>query len=171
MSNAAAIETIRQQLMLDRAQFTAAVESVPSDRRNDRPAPDRWSVAEIIEHIAIVEQRTAVGFGQLVAAAPDLVAGAAVEATPFDRSKILNRTTKANAPDFVMPASGITFDAAWASLTQAWAAVDVLLNNSVGKDLTTVGRAHPFLGQLDGYQWLNSIGGHELRHAEQIKEA
>ena len=70
-----------------------------------------------------------------------------------------------------MPASGITFDAAWASLTQAWAAVDVLLNNSVGKDLTTVGRAHPFLGQLDGYQWLNSIGGHELRHAEQIKEA
>lgn len=170
MPNRAAIESIRQQLAQDRAVLVAAVDAVPRERRDARPASDRWSVAEIVEHIAIVESLTAAGFGQLVAAAPDLPAEPAVTATPFDRSKILNRTTKANAPDFVLPASGVTFDVAWRNLEQAWSAVDVLLNNSVGKDLTAVGRAHPFLGQLDGYQWLNSIGGHELRHAAQITE-
>jgi uncharacterized damage-inducible protein DinB len=37
--------------------LSAAVDGVPPDRRAERPAADRWSVAEVLEHLAIVEAR------------------------------------------------------------------------------------------------------------------
>src|SRR5690349_15847723 len=39
-----------------RAVLLAAVESVPAPLRDQRPAPDSWSVAEILEHLHLAEQ-------------------------------------------------------------------------------------------------------------------
>ena len=39
-----------------RAALRAAVDQVPPALRQQRPGPDRWSAAEVIEHISIVER-------------------------------------------------------------------------------------------------------------------
>jgi hypothetical protein len=36
-------------------------------------------------------------------------------------------------------------------------------------DLTQLKYPHPFLGELDMYQWILIAGGHEGRHVAQIK--
>src|ERR1051326_5285418 len=50
-----------------RAVLREAFERIPSDQRDRRPAADRWSPANIIEHLAIVEGRIAGRFAGLIA--------------------------------------------------------------------------------------------------------
>src|SRR5262245_26628223 len=41
------------------AELTRAVNEVPVSARNRRPSEDRWSVAEVLEHLALVEENIA----------------------------------------------------------------------------------------------------------------
>src|SRR5688572_32743529 len=43
----------------NRATLRQAVDSIPASLRERRPGADRWSVAEVLEHLAIVEKRLA----------------------------------------------------------------------------------------------------------------
>ena len=42
-----------------RRHLHEAVASVPPPLRERKPGPDRWSVAEVVEHVSMVEQRVA----------------------------------------------------------------------------------------------------------------
>src|SRR5262245_20144008 len=59
---------IDQQLEVLRAAY----EAVPADRRGVRPAPDRWSPAENVHHLAIVERRLAQRLAALIEQARSL---------------------------------------------------------------------------------------------------
>jgi len=170
MAKDTALQIVLHELKKDRAALRAAVGRVPAARRQQRPAPDRWSVSEVIEHLAIVEARSAAAIGAETATAPMLAQDSGAAPTEFDRTKVLDRSTKAQAPEFIQPQGHMDFNAAWSALEQAWTALDALITSAAGRDLTSIGRTHPFLGQLDGYQWLLSIGGHERRHTAQILE-
>ena len=53
------IEELIEFLAQHRRRVHEAVASVPAELRERKPAPDRWSVAEVIEHLAMIEQRVA----------------------------------------------------------------------------------------------------------------
>lgn len=165
-----ALEEIQLDLLRARAAFQAAVNAVPESLRDTRPAPDRWSVAEIVEHVAIVNTRVAMMLTALAPTAPQLAAAAMASATEFDFTAMRDRSTRLMAPEMVHPQSRMDSRAAWILLTQSWDAVDAAMVASSGRDLTTVTRPHPALGSLDGYQWFWSLGGHEDRHRDQIVE-
>jgi hypothetical protein len=38
------------------------------------------------------------------------------------------------------------------------------------RDLAPYRRNHPFLGSLNLYDWLRTLGYHEIRHTKQIRE-
>src|ERR1700704_4740255 len=44
-------------LSVKRNALREAVDAVPEGQRNQPPEPDRWSVAEVLEHLALVEAR------------------------------------------------------------------------------------------------------------------
>ncbi len=167
MTTDAALAVIHHQLLDDRAAFRAAVDRVPLAQRGTRPAPDRWSVTEVVEHVAIVEARTASAMGTMAATAP---MGAHTTPTPFDRARLLDRSRPVQAPDFILPQGKQTFQAAWTALEAAWKSLDALMDSYAGRDFSAISRDHPALGRIDGYQWLASLGGHERRHALQIEE-
>jgi len=52
-----------------RTELRAAVDSVPSEARNQKPAPDQWSVAQVLDHVAIVHNRVAIAIGKWIAEA------------------------------------------------------------------------------------------------------
>jgi hypothetical protein len=54
------------------ATLRAAYEAVPPERRAVRPEPGRWSPAEIIHHLAIVEGRLAQRLAVLIEQARSL---------------------------------------------------------------------------------------------------
>jgi hypothetical protein len=39
-----------------------------------------------------------------------------------------------------------------------------------GRDLSDYNLPHPFLGNLNGYDWLQFIASHEIRHMKQMRE-
>ena len=169
MSQQSPIAAVRDSLNVDRSTLRAAVDRVPAALRMRKPAVDRWSVAEVLEHLSIVEGRLVMMLGPLLAAAPANT-GAAAGPTEALRTALRNRSNRVSAPDPIQPTGAVNADEAWAALERTRAELLVLLDAAEGRDLTQVSRQHPVLGPLDGYQWLTSIGGHEERHAAQIVE-
>ena len=46
-----------RHLDANRVVLRAAVDSIPPELRETRPSPERWSVAEILEHLTRVEEQ------------------------------------------------------------------------------------------------------------------
>ena len=53
------IQEVLDHLDTSRAALKQAVAGVPADLLAARSAPDRWSVADIVDHLSIVEARVA----------------------------------------------------------------------------------------------------------------
>jgi hypothetical protein len=151
------------------------VAGVPEDRRERRPAPDRWSVAEILEHLGIVEGGITQLLDGQVAAARAAGLGAERETSPVVPTvpvrRLLDRTARLTASARSLPTGGLAAGAAWETLVERRSALRHLLVASDGLALSALVIPHPVLGPLNVYQWLVFIGAHEGRHAKQIQEA
>jgi hypothetical protein len=170
MSTQSPIAAVRESLNADRAALREAVDRVPPALRGRKPAPDRWSVAEVLEHLVIVEGRVVMMLGAMIPTAPMVAESAAGAATAIDRVALRDRVNRITAPDAIQPTGAMSADEAWASLERSRVQLHGLLDTAEGRDLTHISRQHPVLGPLDGYQWIAAIGGHEERHAAQILE-
>jgi len=157
------------------ARFRKAYESVPKDRRNVKPAPDRWSPANVVEHVAIVNGRVAGRFAKQIAEAR--AAGHAAESATdpilptIDLARVLDRRpeSRVQAPDPIKP-TGLDADAAWTALEQSSAALREALASGDGLALGSLMAPHPLFGPLSIYQWAAFVGAHQSRHAAQLDE-
>ena len=171
MAAVSRIDGLIEELTADRARLAAAVEHVPVPLRGRRPAPDRWSVAEILEHLMIVEQRAATIVRELAASAPASGAGTGRnDSIRFDRSVLRDRSQRVMAPAMIQPTGTMDAAAAWVALEQSRIVLLAEIRAAEGRDLAAVTRPHPRLGPLTGYEWIAARGGHEERHTAQIAE-
>lgn len=153
-----------------------AVEEVPPARREERPAPGRWSVAEILEHIGIVEGgitrllRKQLDEARAGGLGPEQDTSPVVPMVPV--RLVLDRSLRIEANPRVLPTSGLTADAAWQVLEDRRQALREFLIAADGLALgdVVIPVPHPRLGPLNGWQWLVFLGAHEGRHAGQIRE-
>jgi hypothetical protein len=165
-----------RELELERARMLDAAHRVPAHARNTRPAPDRWSAAEVLGHLAKVEASSGKLFSVHARGLRD--AGAPPETSDdarpiidgFTRFPMHTRTRMIEAPEIVLPADGITFDEALLALSASRARLLEAIAKADGLALGAVSAAHPRLGPLTMYEWLLMIARHEARHAEQLDE-
>jgi hypothetical protein len=155
-----------------RSVLKTAFESVPPELRDRPPAPDRWSAANVVEHLAIVETRISKLLSERIEEAR---AGLAPEtrADPIlptiDYQRMYDRSTRVKAPEPVIP-TGLNARAAWNALEDAGSKMRALLVSNDGLGLSSVTHPHPRFGELSVYQWVAFLGAHEVRHAQQIRE-
>jgi hypothetical protein len=156
-----------------RAGLREAFERVPRDQRDRKPAPDRWSAANVVEHLAIVEGRIAGRFAGLIAEARANGHAAESSTDPIlptiDMTRVTDRSGRINAPDPIQP-TGLAADAAWAALETSRAALHDTMKAGDGLALGTITSPHPLFGPMPLYQWYAFLGAHEARHAAQIRE-
>ena len=137
-----------------------------------RVDPNRWSVAEIAEHLAKTETGITGGLAQKLGARSDL--GAEPDSSSildsFDPARATNREERWEAPEFLIPTPGVSLPAAIAALESSRAKLLELLERADGHAVGEVGFKHPFLGPLNFYQWVLFIAYHERRHTLQIEE-
>jgi DinB superfamily len=156
-----------------RAILRAAFDAVPAGARDRPPAPDRWSPAEIVEHLALVEQRVGSALAARIASARAEGLGVDASNEPvlptLDLERVASRRTRVKAPETSHP-SGLDAETAWAALERAGTAVRETLRSADGLALGTITHPHPFFGSLSLYEWFALIGSHEARHAAQIRE-
>jgi uncharacterized damage-inducible protein DinB len=168
------IQEVMDYLDTTRSALTNTVDSVAPESRDKRPAEDRWSVAEVLEHLAIIEGRIAqLAAGKLAAAraaglGPETETSAVLDTV--NRARILDRSHRATAPDMVQPRSEHDATAALSALQQSRADLRSALVANDGLALGEVTHEHPVMGVINLYQWIIFVGAHEARHTEQIKE-
>lgn len=156
------------------AAFRATVEAVPADDRERDPGPGRWSVAQVIEHVAKVEsvvgQRIGAAIAQMRAGGAPAETETSSIIDPELLARVTNRETPFTAPERAHPRPDVTFADAWAALEAAHAQLRATFASGDGLALGSVTGAHPVLGELTLYEWGVASGGHEARHAAQIRE-
>ncbi len=147
---------------------------MPRDQRGVRPSPDRWSVAEVLEHLALVEASIAKliekrgAEGRAAGVGPET--GMRTVLYTLDSARVLDRRETIAAHERVQPQAGLDADAAWAELSRAQAAVRDAVIGVDGLALGEITYPHRTLGTLDLYQWIVFTATHEMRHMAQIRE-
>lgn len=155
-----------------RDNFLDSIKGLSEEQWNFKPAPDRWSVAEVAEHIGIAEQTLfAMVTGMVLKSPPD---PSKREAAKGKEDQIIrtipNRTTKAQAPEILKPIGRWkTRDALTEEFKKSRGAVVELIQNS-NEPLRDHFGPNPVFQELDAYQWIFFIAAHTARHTAQILE-
>ncbi len=168
------IEEVLSYLDTERSALREAVELVPPALRNQSPGTDRWSVAQVLQHLAIIEKRIGMGMTKWVAdaraggAGPETGTSSVMNSLPLQL--IADRSQRRIAPEEVRPRGDIDAASAWTALEQTRAALRAAILAGDGLALSEVVQPHPVLGPINFYQWALFVGSHETRHAGQIRE-
>ncbi len=167
-------EEVLNYLDQTRTELRAAVDSVPSNARNIKPSADQWSVAQVLDHLAIVHGRVAKAINNWIADAKTAGLGSETSTSSLlstiPTERILDRTKKFEAPEAIRPRNDVDAKTAWAELEQATETLRAAFLTGDGLALETVIQPHPVMGPINMYQWTMFNGSHEARHAMQIRE-
>lgn len=167
-------EEVLDYLDARRKELRAAIDSVPTTARNKPPAADQWSVAQVLDHLAMIDRRVAIGISKWIMEARDAGLGpetgttSVLDTIPADR--ITDRTRKVEAPEEVRPRTDVDAETAWTALEQARAKLRAAFLSGDGLALQQVVQSHPVLGPINIYQWTLFVASHEARHTLQIRE-
>lgn len=154
-----------------RTYLRAAVDEIPADQLAVEPAPGRWSVLGVLEHLSIIETRIT---GLLQKKVSEAQLGPETESTPVmpdaRMGRMRDRSIKITASDAVQPTGTVDMNAAWKALETSRTRLRAFIAEVDGLSLGDVTHPHPVFGPLDVYSWIAFIGSHEARHADQIRE-
>ena len=153
-----------------RKEFLAAIDGVSERQWKWKPAPDRWSVGEVAEHVVLAEAGLFANVKKAIASP----ANPAWEEKTKGKTEMLEavlapRRGKVQAPEAIVPKGEMTlaqvkerFEKQRIETVKFAAETDVAL-----KEHTV---DNPFFGALNGYQWLIYAPLHTMRHDKQIGE-
>jgi hypothetical protein len=163
--------TLIADLEQSRDRFLKAVNSVSETQWTFKPTPEKWSIAEVAEHITATD-----GFiggplrGPLLSTpeTPKNPEAAAIEEKV--RTWLADRSVKAQAPEMLRPNGRWPTKAGLIATYRAQR--DSLINyvRITPDALRNHQMPHPAFGPLDGYQWVLLAAAHGDRHVQQIEE-
>ena len=153
------------------AVLRAAFEGLPPERRGVRPAPDRWSPAEVVHHLTIIERLLAQRLTSLIEQARALPPEQdSSPVLPGHTAKVVDRTKRLVASEAGEP-RGTDAPRVWKDFEDARRALKEVIVSGDGAALGAVSSSHPVLGNFSGYDWIAFAGAHAARHGDQIREA
>jgi DinB family protein len=162
-------ERVQRDLVESREALVETVRGLTPEQWKFKPSPERWSAAEVVEHLALIEDLVSQGVLARMDKAP---AGSAdrdpKQVDAMILAKVPDRSTKYQAPPQAVP-------------TGRWTPADTLEHFVAGRTHTiAVFNAmpdprqhvidHPVLGSLDAYEWVLAVAAHTERHRKQILE-
>lgn len=153
-----------------RQDFLASIAGLSEAQWKYKPAPDRWSVAEVAEHVALSEDTL---FGLIqgpVLQAPPAPADSEKVADERVIEMITDRSGKAQAPEMLKPTNKWATQAELVQAFEASRAKTLDFVKTTEEDLRGHSYANPALKSLDAYQWILFLAAHSARHTAQIEE-
>jgi hypothetical protein len=159
-----------QYLAKTQADVLVATKGLSKAQWNFKQATNRWSVAEVTEHIAAAEDFLMTLIVQQVMKAPARTNATDVVAIDeFVLKNVPDRSRKVQAPEPLQPSN--RFGSPKDSLKhfqESRAKTIAFLKET--KDLRQHAIDSPIGKQLDGYEWVLFIAAHSERHTKQINE-
>lgn len=139
---------------------------------NFKPGPDRWSVAEVMEHLAAAEDMLRGMTQEQVMKTPAIPARDAAEVKKIDDgivAMVPDRSKKMEAPEPLRPTNRFGSPAeAEKHFLESRAATEEYLK--AAPDLRAHAVDSPMGVKMDGYEWILLVAGHSERHTKQMLE-
>lgn len=171
-------EFVLLHLAESRERLVEAVEGLSWEQRYFRPAEDRWSIADCVEHIAVLEADLFKRLQQAVLTPPARgreteARGPEADASRMDRiilERLPLRDVRAPAPAGMLPSGR------WPDFEELMRQFEATRERTLRfaavtqADLRGHSLPHPILGRLDCYQWLLFFASHCERHVRQMEE-
>lgn len=151
--------------------FFAAIRGLTPSQWRFKPAPDRWSISEIADHLDLAEVKTLELVRGPVLQSPPVAGGELKGKEDRVYREIADRSMhRMTRPDFLAPSDR------WAS--PAGVMRDFAVNRArtieyvrtTQDELRAHAAPHPEIGMLDGYEWIALLAAHAERHTAQIRE-
>jgi hypothetical protein len=161
------IITASRHLAITRGCLVESVSALGAAQWRFKLQNDAWSIAEIMEHLVLIEGRVHAIIGNMSNTTESESDDRQSEMDNILLTEVAKRTIKIKAPLPVCP-------------TGRWSGPEALQLFIASRERTMQlvaapllrGRVipHPFFGPWDGYQWLLAVGSHTARHTGQIQE-
>jgi uncharacterized damage-inducible protein DinB len=160
----AANDNIREKLI-------SIVGNLTDEQANELPEGEKWTLAALVEHIAIVEDGMTRICGKLLAQAQSenkTADGAAKLSNGFLKGIAGLGDRKVEAPERVHPTGTQTISESIKKMEQNRINLNELRPTFEEFDSSAHTFPHPAFGELTACDWLALVGGHEGRHIKQI---
>lgn len=162
------LEPILEKLAHAQARLLRVADSVPVEKWKTSPPKGGWSAAEVVTHLIMVERG--------VIATADRIAQKTPRHFPLWKrfhlplviveARVIRRKTPLPLdPTLVREKEG-----ALAALREVRERTLAFLDETKGRNLSEYYWRHPFLGNMNAYEWFWMIAAHELRHEKQMQE-
>ena len=163
-------EFVLKHLCDNRDRLLGSVEGLSPAQVKFRAAQEEWSIADCVEHIALVENRIYTTIQRVLQEAPPEIRPEVQGKVERMMRAVVDRSTKVKAPEPVVPRGE------WSSFSEI---VD-RFQNARSRTLKFAGETeadlherffpHFVFKDLDCYQWLVFLGLHAERHIRQLEE-
>ncbi len=151
--------------------FLAAIDGVSDAQWKFKAAPERWSMAETAEHIAIAEDLIWGRVAEMMKAPANPERRAETEGKDkIILEKIPDRSRKAQAPEVLKPTGKFASREELVKHFDETRAKEIAFLEETKEDLRNHIADNPALDAMDAYQWVIFNGAHSKRHTAQIQE-
>lgn len=160
-----------QELAGTRDYFNQAIASLSEEQLNFKAGPDKWSVRQCMEHIALSERMLFGWVSSILAQPADVSKKDSVKVSDEIVLKgVVDRSQKFQAPEMLQPAG--KFPSAKAAAETFITERDKLIGfmKTTDKDMRHHYMQHPAMGWMDTYQGILLLSAHTRRHTLQIEE-
>ena len=159
-------------LQASRAEYMEALKDVTPEQWKWKPAPDRWSVGEVAEHIALAEALLFAKVTEAVSAPPN----PEWETKTKDKLALLarimpSRQGKAKSPLEIEPKGNLNKDETFAIFEKNRKPIERFIKETQAPwQEHTAEHPFPIFNTLNAQQWFLYIPWHTQRHLKQIAE-
>ena len=153
-----------------RSELESLTAGVVGERWTTRPGEDRWSVAEVVEHLVLSEEGI-VGMARTALEAPvdpEWEAIAAASSVEGLVANLRDRSQKFSAPEVFQPRGEMSREELLAKFAAARAATLDFVHSTQAPLKMHTAEGPP--GKMSAQLWLVLCGAHNLRHNQQIEE-
>lgn len=158
-------------LHASRKMFLDSVAGLSNAQWTFKPDPDRWSIADCAEHIALSEDFLMSMIKDKILASP-APAGKKTDRGKDERIEavLTDRSHKAQAPEPLRPSHKFATPQDAVEHFRKSRDANIKWIETTNADLRDHFAESRPLGDLDAYQWVLYMSAHTMRHTEQIEE-
>ena len=162
---------VLDQLVMSEARLLELLQSLTSAQWNFRETPQRWSIAENIEHIIVLEAFITQKIEEVLEWPPEPDKKAFASAKDGRVLDLANsRNSKLKAREAAIPTGRWPNPGELIGELRKTRSRTIAFASETQAELREHFFPHIAFGDLDCYQWLVVLGQHGLRHALQIQE-
>jgi uncharacterized damage-inducible protein DinB len=162
------IEAIANKLASAQVALLRAADAVTAEEWKSSPGKGAWSAGELVAHLIVVERR--------IVGTADRVTQKPAKRVSFLKRLHLplalaeSRLIRLKTPIPLDPQLVRGKEAMLAELRDVRERSLAFLDETKNRDLSEYIWRHPFIGNLNLYEWFEMVAAHELRHTKQMQE-